>query len=121
MISTATDKQSGIALNALSDPTRRRIVALLSEGPRTASELHREFSIAGPAVSRHLRVLREAGLVEESRPPEDGRVRLYALRPQPLGELARWLDGLTGGWQSQLESFKDHVALRAAATKGDTR
>ena len=59
--------------------------------------------------------------MEESRPPEDGRVRLYALRPQPLSELARWLDGLAGSWQSQLESFRDHVALRAAATKGATR
>ncbi|HEX2414041.1 MAG TPA: metalloregulator ArsR/SmtB family transcription factor [Thermoleophilaceae bacterium] len=122
MISIAADKQYGAALTALSDPTRRRIVALLAEGPRTATELHRQFPIAGPAVSRHLRVLREAGLVEERRTPEDGRVRLYELRPEPLGELARWLDGLTGSWQSQLESFKDHVALRTATTaKGDTR
>ena len=121
MISIAPDKQYGVVLTALADPTRRHIVALLAEGPRAATELHREFPIAGPAVSRHLRVLREAGLVEERRTPDDGRVRLYGLRPQPLGELARWLDGLAGGWQSQLDSFKDHVALRAAPKKGGTR
>jgi DNA-binding transcriptional ArsR family regulator len=121
MISTAADKQYGEALGALSDPTRRRIVALLAEGPRTATELHRQFPIAGPAVSRHLRVLREAGLVEERRTPDDGRVRLYGLRPEPLSELARWLDGLTGSWQSQLETFREYVALRAAPTKGGTR
>ena len=90
MISIATDKQYGHALNALRDPTRRRIVSLLAQGSRTATELHRQFPIAGPAVSRHLRVLREAGLVEERRTPDDGRVRLYGLRP------SRWASSPAG-------------------------
>jgi DNA-binding transcriptional ArsR family regulator len=59
-------------LTRVADPTRRRIVELLGEKPRTAGELHRAFPIADPAVSRHLRVLREAGLIVERRVPTDG-------------------------------------------------
>ena len=87
---------------------------MLSRGPRTATAIHDAFPIANPAVSRHLRVLREAGLVEERRPPDDRRVRLYALRPEPLAEVASWLEEMSRGWQGQLDSFKDFVALRAA-------
>ncbi len=101
-------------LRALADPTRRRIVELLGAAPHTATELHRAFPIAGPAVSRHLRVLREAGVVAERRVPEDGRVRLYALEPDALRALAAWLESIGGGWQAQLDAFKDHVALRGA-------
>ena len=101
-------------LVALGDPTRRAIVEMLGEGPMTASEIHRAFEIANPAVSRHLRVLREAGLVRERRVPKDKRVRLYGLEPEPLDELSRWLEGLSRMWQLQLDSFRDYVALRNA-------
>ena len=116
MIAIASTKhiRSDTVLRALADPTRRRIVELLGEAPRTATELHRAFPIAGPAVSRHLRVLREAGVVGEQRVPEDGRVRLYALEPAALRELGSWLDGVSGTWQRQLDAFKDHVALRGS-------
>lgn len=99
-------------LPALADPTRRRIVEMLGESARTAGEIHREFPIAAPAVSRHLRVLREAGLIVEHGVPGDKRVRLYALAPEPIGELSRWLEQLSEAWQGQLDSFKDYVALR---------
>jgi DNA-binding transcriptional ArsR family regulator len=99
-------------LLALADGTRSRIVEMLADRPHTASEIHRAFPIAAPAVSRHLRVLREAGLVEERRPEEDRRVRLYTLRPEPMDEVADWLADLSRAWQQQLESFKDYVALR---------
>jgi DNA-binding transcriptional ArsR family regulator len=99
-------------LHALADGTRSRIVEMLADRPYTASEIHRAFTIAAPAVSRHLRVLREAGLVEERRPEEDRRVRLYTLRPEPMGEVADWLAELSRAWQQQLDSFKDYVALR---------
>jgi DNA-binding transcriptional ArsR family regulator len=99
-------------LVALADGTRGRIVELLAVRPHTASELHREFPIAAPAVSRHLRVLRRAGLIEERRPEQDRRVRLYTLRHEPVQEVAGWLDELSRAWQRQLESFKDYVALR---------
>lgn len=100
-------------LLALSDATRGRIVELLAVRPHTAGEFHRAFPIAAPAVSRHLRVLREAGLIEERRPDDDRRVRVYMLRPEPMRELSSWLDAVSGVWQSQLESFKDYVAVRA--------
>lgn len=106
-------------LLALSDGTRSHIIEMLATRPHTASEIHRAFPIAAPAVSRHLRVLREAGLVEERRPDEDRRVRLYTLKPEPVRELAGWLDAVSGMWQGQLDSFKDHVALRTARPKGE--
>ena len=99
-------------LPALADPTRRQIVEMLGHSPRTATQIHDAFPIAAPAVSRHLRVLREAGLIVEHGVAGDKRVRLYALAPEPIGELARWLEQLSEAWQAQLESFKDYVALR---------
>jgi DNA-binding transcriptional ArsR family regulator len=97
------------AFAALTDPTRRRIVTLLSDRPRRAGELHEAFPISKPAISRHLRVLRENGLIEELKVAGDGRVRLYRLRPEPLEEVKRWLDEVSRNWQSNLESFKDYV------------
>lgn len=99
-------------LHALADGTRSRIVELLAERPRTASEIHRAFPIAAPAVSRHLRVLREAGLVQERTPENDGRVRIYSLEEQPLRELSDWIAELSRGWQAQLDSFRDYVEVR---------
>ena len=57
-------------------------------------------------------MLREAGLIEERRPPQDRRVRVYSLRPEPMGEVADWLTGVSRAWQDQLDSFKDYVAVR---------
>jgi DNA-binding transcriptional ArsR family regulator len=115
MINIASDQDLREAvLLALADGTRSRIVELLAARPHTAGELHQEFPIAAPAVSRHLRVLREAGLVEERRPEDDRRVRVYSLRPEPVREVAGWLDELSTSWQEQLDSFKDFVALRKA-------
>jgi DNA-binding transcriptional ArsR family regulator len=105
-------------LLALADGTRGRIVEMLAGRPRTASEIHRAFPIAAPAVSRHIRVLREAGLIEERRPAEDRRVRLYTLRPEPMQEVAGWLEEVSRAWQQQLDSFKDYVALRTGRPEG---
>ena len=115
MITIMTAKESGYTdtvLAALADPTRRRIVELVGESPRTAGELHRAFPIANPAVSRHLRVLREAGVIAERRVPGDGRVRLYVLEPAALEGLSAWIGELSRMWQQQLDSFKDYVAVR---------
>jgi DNA-binding transcriptional ArsR family regulator len=111
-ISIAFDKHLDDWLPALADPTRRRIVEMLGESPLAASEIHHAFPIAAPAVSRHLRVLREAGLIVEGGVPYDRRVRMYALAPEPIQGLSRWLEQVSGAWQTQLESFKDYVALR---------
>jgi DNA-binding transcriptional ArsR family regulator len=114
MISIAADHdRREELLLALADGTRGRIVELLAERPRTAGEIHRAFPIAAPAVSRHLRVLREAGLIEERRPDDDKRVRVYSLRAEPMQELAGWLEQVSSAWQEQLDSFKDYVAVRA--------
>jgi DNA-binding transcriptional ArsR family regulator len=102
-------------LPALADPTRRQIMEMLGSSPLTAGEIHHAFPIAAPAVSRHLRVLREAGLIVERRVPHDRRVRVYALAPEPIAGLALWLEQLSQAWQAQLDSFKNSVAPSPAA------
>jgi DNA-binding transcriptional ArsR family regulator len=74
-------------LSALADPTRRRVVDLLRERPRRAGEIAQTFGMSRPAMSRHLRVLRTHGLVEEQRDAGDARARVYQLRPEPIDEL----------------------------------
>jgi DNA-binding transcriptional ArsR family regulator len=114
MIGTESDAATDQVLAALADPTRRRIVELLGEEPLTATQIHQAFPIAAPAVSRHLRVLRDAGVVAARRVPGDNRVRLYALEPQRLEVVGEWIGEVSRHWQQQLESFKDYVALRAS-------
>jgi DNA-binding transcriptional ArsR family regulator len=99
---------------ALADPTRRGVVELLRERPRRAGELAEAFRVSAPAISRHLRVLRTRGLVEEERVDEDARVRVYRLRREPFDALSLWLRELESFWSDQLESFGAHVAKRKA-------
>ena len=101
-------------LGALGDPTRRGVVDLLRERPHRAGELARAFHVSPPAMSRHLRVLRGAGLVEEERMDADARVRLYRLRPEPFEDLDSWLRHVASLWREQLASFKEHAEARAA-------
>ena len=96
-------------LAALADPLRRRAVDLLAQRPRAAGELARELDISAPAMSRHLRTLRASGLVEESHPEFDARVRIYALRPEPMVHLLRWLEESERLWSAQLLAFKAHI------------
>jgi DNA-binding transcriptional ArsR family regulator len=94
------------ALEALADPTRRRLVELLAEGERSAGELASHFPTSRPAISRHLRVLREHGLV---RSRGDGRRRLYALEPAPLAELDEWLARYRSFWTNRLEALETEI------------
>jgi DNA-binding transcriptional ArsR family regulator len=96
-------------LAALADPSRRRVVNLLRERPRPAGEIAREIGVAPSALSRHLKTLRESGLVEESHPKFDARVRVYALRAEPMIDLLRWLEETERLWSEQLAAFKAHV------------
>lgn len=96
-------------LAALADPHRRRVVRLLAERPRAAGELARAVGVSPPAMSRHLKTLRASGLVEESHPEFDARVRIYALRPEPMVHLLRWLEESERLWSAQLAAFKAHV------------
>ena len=98
---------------SLSDPTRRAVVDLLRREPRRAGALAEALAMSPPAMSRHLRVLRECGLVEEERPDDDARVRLLRLRPEPFDELRHWIDEVEQFWSGQLAAFKAHAERRA--------
>jgi DNA-binding transcriptional ArsR family regulator len=87
---------------ALADPTRRRLLELLAAGERSAGELAAEFDVSRPAVSRHLRVLREAGLV---RARGEGQRRLYSVDPRPLDEVDDWLAHWRGFWAQRLDAL----------------
>jgi DNA-binding transcriptional ArsR family regulator len=99
-------------LAALADPVRRQVVDVLKDGPRRAGELARAVAMSGPAVSRHLRVLRANGLVEVVSVDGDARVRVYRLRAEPFTALRAWLDQVDAFWADQLGSFADHVNRR---------
>jgi DNA-binding transcriptional ArsR family regulator len=93
----------GNALLALADPTRRQVFERLRKGPRAVGEIAANMPVSRPAVSQHLRVLKEAGLVtDEAR----GTRRVYRIDPGGLGELRRWLDGF---WDDALQAFQAHV------------
>lgn len=94
---------------ALADPTRRRAVELLRGGELRAGALAEALSMSPPAMSRHLRVLRASGLVEEGHDGADARVRVYRLRRRPFGELRRWLDEVEAFWACELAAFKEHA------------
>lgn len=96
-------------LAALADPTRRGVVDLLRDRPHRAGELAEAFGISPPALSRHLRVLRTRGLIEEERVEEDARVRVYRLRREPFRDLHAWLDDVEAFWTGQLDAFKAHA------------
>lgn len=96
-------------LLALADPSRRRIVDILRRGPRRASELADALGASRPTVSKHLGVLRRAGIVDEEGDDADGRARVYALERRPFRKLRGWLDAVETFWEGQLESFKEHV------------
>ena len=96
-------------LAALADPHRRRAVDLLRERPHRAGELAESLGLTPPAMSRHLRTLRLSGLIEESHPEFDARVRVYRLRPEPMAELKAWLEAAEDHWADQLSALKAHV------------
>jgi DNA-binding transcriptional ArsR family regulator len=89
------------AAAAIADPIRRRVLELVRDEELPAGAIASNFPVSRPAVSRHLRVLREAGLVQERR---SGRERLYRADPAPLAELRGWLDGY---WAGRLQALKE--------------
>lgn len=88
---------------AVADPTRRAILDRLRIASSSVNALAADFAISRPAVSKHLRVLREAGLVTEERA---GRERIYQLQPPPLREVAAWVDGYRAFWLGGLDNLK---------------
>lgn len=96
-------------LAALADPHRRRAVELLGQRPRRAGELAEALGLPAPAMSRHLRELKQSGLVEETHPEFDARVRIYTLKDGAMADLKKWLADTERMWADQLASFKAHV------------
>jgi len=96
-------------LIALADPTRRQVVNLLRQAPRTAGDLALASDMSAPAMSRHLRVLRQSKLVEESGVDYDARLRIYRLRREPFAELQAWLAEIEAFWTDELRAFKRHA------------
>jgi DNA-binding transcriptional ArsR family regulator len=97
---------------ALADPARRRAIELLGESPRRAGELAELLDLPAPAMSRHLKALKSSGLIAETHPEFDQRVRVYALNSDRLSELKDWLSRAERGWSTQLAAFAVHVARR---------
>lgn len=92
------------AISVLGDPSRRRIVELLSQAPRSVNAIQKEFELSQPAVSQHLRVLREAGIVDVE---IDAQRRIYRLRFEPLDEIATWITTVRRFWERRLEAMEE--------------
>jgi DNA-binding transcriptional ArsR family regulator len=101
-------------MDALGDPVRRRLVELLADGERSAGQLAdavgAEFGISQPAASRHLRVLREAGVVDSV---PQGTVRLYSVRPEAFDEIEAWARRVRRFWSGRLDALETEIARGA--------
>lgn len=102
------------SLLAIADPTRRRIVELLAVRDRTAGELVDEFDVSAPAISQHLKVLREAGLVTVR---ADGQSRIQSLNPDGLGDLESWLEKTRSMWSRHLDALERELRAEDDANK----
>ena len=98
--------------SALADPTRRSVVELLGSRPHRAGELAAATRTSPPTMSRHLRVLLDAGIAADERPKEDARARVFRLRPESMQAVNDWLEQLQEEWDAQLRSFQRHVERR---------
>ena len=109
-MTVAAPESFDVVFAALSDPTRRSIVRRLADGEATVLELAEPFPISLPAISRHLKVLEQAGLISRGR---DGQRRPCRLRPEPLVEIAAWAEHTRAAWEQRLDRLDAHL-LRAS-------
>lgn len=105
-------KNVDTTLAALADPVRRRAVELIGEQPRPAGALAEALGLAAPAMSRHLRILKKSGLIRETHPEYDARVRIYTLNPGAMDDVKQWLFETEQMWTEQLAAFKSHIEKR---------
>ena len=96
----------GVTIEVIAEPSRRRILDALRGGEQPVQVLVRRLAMSQPAVSKHLRVLRDAGLVEVR---ADGQRRIYRIRPEPLMELDQWLEPYRRMWNESLDRLSDHL------------
>lgn len=102
-------RRSAAAFSALADPNRLKIVERLRREPARAGELAEALGLSPPALSRHLRALKKADLIEESHPEFDARVRIYALKRDGVEALKSWIEETETMWSRQLAGFKSHI------------
>ena len=102
---------SAVAIEVLAEPNRRQILDLLRDGERPVGELVTSLRLTQPAVSKHLRVLKDAGLVDVRR---DAQRRLYRIRPEPLAELDAWLEPYRKLWRESLDRLERHLDGRTS-------
>jgi DNA-binding transcriptional ArsR family regulator len=102
----ARPRSTADVFRAVADPTRRELLDRLSAGEESMMKLAEDFDMSLPAVSQHLKVLREAGLVEERR---EGRLRVYTLIPGPLRELSDWVSHYEQFWPARLRKLGEHL------------
>jgi len=105
-------------LNVIAEPTRQRILDEVRDGERSVGELLERIGMKQPGVSRHLKVLRNAGLVDV-RP--DAQRRLYRLRPEPLRELDKWLEPYRAHWAERLDALEEHLGRSATPVSPQPR
>lgn len=108
---------SDATFEVVAEPTRRHILDLLRQQPLPVGEISRSVGLSQPGTSKHLRVLREAGLVVVRR---DAQRRWYALRPEPLAEIDAWLEPYRRLWTRRLDALEDHLDREAAAATPET-
>jgi len=106
------------AFAALADPTRRAVIRALLRKPHRAGELAQVVEMSPPALSRHLRVLRSAGLIVDEGVREDARVRVFSIDPAAFAPMRDWLGQVEDLWHEQLQAFKAHAEKSRRARKG---
>ncbi len=107
-----------LSLEALADPTRRRIVELLAQRDRTAGEIVDEFDMSAPAISQHLKVLRDAGLVTTR---AEGQTRIQSLNPAGLDEIGAWLEKTRAFWSHRRDALERELRAEDAAAKKSSK
>ena len=117
-LATYSASSTGATFQALADPTRRAVLDLLRRGALPAGQIAREFPVSRPAISKHLRLLRRARLVEERR---EGRHRLYRLNAEPLRGVEEWLEQYRVFWQTSLTRLKAFVEAEDEKETSDSR
>lgn len=108
----ALSQADATVFRAIADPTRRAILDLLRDEPLSVQRIAADFRVSRPAISQHLKVLREARLVQERK---EGRRRFYGLSPEPLAAVDRWLAFYRESWRKNLLSLKDYAEAEERA------